>query len=816
MMRSKVMGKLQYLLFAVLLFAMTGCGASNIAGTNNSAPGKITAKFDWAADGKSTAKTVAAVPTGVVSVRLKITGPTVAGVNYTRVKASFPAADGGGSVAVSPGTGLIVVAEALGAGDVILYEGIISSLKDVYGASIAIAVVAGGITDLGTISMAAPIYKVADVPCLGCHEDARAADGNSLVAEYKGSRHYSRTVSPSPSFNGLDYSASTGCAGCHTQNHKDLNPAASGRCFDCHNAAGNFPTFHLGSDGTFTYVQNKCDACHNPHSLAFDKPTEGVAGCTICHAIGQNKGAAYVQDNNGVRAISAEFAKTSHHVTGRAATDTDCAVCHLEGKKVVTESGTAVAVDTAYHMKDNKIYLRNGNTGLAQTPDKSVAGAYPWNPASPDNTLMDQFCFSCHNATGAPAAAAALAGVTGYTGTALNPFGDTVSNDYDQVSRVNVVNAYDQFDTGNSSHHAVRGAKYTNKTLSAAQFTNISTANYNFQLQGVAAPITGTKSYVAMTSTGGAGTMYSLGKFNTLYTTLDGTVLADNMTIHCGDCHTVGQFRAADVGVEPFNKAVIGAHGSGNEYMLRNANGDDTLSKDALVCYNCHNVSDYGDQAGEGSTFLGTVGFRHNNANNANGDCNGSPYNTAGMIGRARLEPKEGAITDAVFQDQVNTGKYAGTGGSNIFGIKCANCHNASDKKTFGGIHGNAGNASYNSYSGAKTASGALQVVSRKPYRFMPGLGNFRYNGGDSADQWTVKTVSSANKQSCYTLNGISTSKSRTTADQAGANISTYGLPGSNDNGILGSWGACTDHAGTSINGGQHDPLRTVLRPLTY
>ena len=128
-------------------------------------------------------------------------------------------------------------------------------------------------------------------------------------------------------------------------------------------------------------------------------------------------------------------------------------------------------------MNDNKTYLRNGNPALVGNQSKAVGAGYPWNPATPDHTLMDQFCFSCHNAAGAPAAAAALAGVAGYTGTALNPFGDTVSNSYDQVSRISVVDVYEQFDTGNSSHHAVRGQKYTSRTLTAQYLPHISTAN---------------------------------------------------------------------------------------------------------------------------------------------------------------------------------------------------------------------------------------------------------------------------------------------------------------------------------------------------
>jgi hypothetical protein len=481
-------------------------------------------------------------------------------------------------------------------------------------------------------------------------------------------------------------------------------------------------------------------------------------------------------------------------------------------------------------MVDDKIYLRNGNPALVGNQTTAVGAGYPWDPAAPNHTLMDQFCFSCHNEAGAPAATAALAGVTGYTGTALNPFGDTVSNSYDQISRVNVVGVYEQFDTGNSSHHAVRGQKYTAKNLTNAQFTNISTANYNFQEAGVSKPIKGTM--VGKGTSGGtffwgnrAGTMFETGKFNATYTTLNAAPLADNETLHCGDCHTVGQFRASDVNLASgYNKAVIGAHGSGNEYMLRNTNGDDTLNKDAIVCNICHRVELYGPPAGSD----------HDSACASDDCCDDDLYNTAGMNGPSRIMPEEGLIDDVEFQAELAAGKYYNTGGGNIFAIKCLSCHNASDKKTFGGIHGNAGNASFTTYSGSKSGfSGPVTTVSRKPYRFMPGLGNFRYNGGDSPDQWMVKTLSQANKQGCYTLAGASTvvrggvqvpSSQPTNAVAGGANTGGYnaatgvmganGAPG-NDNGILGSWGACTDHAGTSVFGGR-TVTRSLLRPLTY
>ena len=130
-------------------------------------------------------------------------------------------------------------------------------------------------------------------------------------------------------------------------------------------------------------------------------------------------------------------------------------------------------------------------------------------------------------------------------------------------------------------------------------------------------------------------------------------------------------------------------------------------------------------------------------------------------------------MTPEIFVEEVAEGKYAATGGAPIFGIKCANCHNASDKKTFGGIHGNAGNASYNSYSGAKLATDPLVVVTRKPYRFMPGLGNFHYNGGDSVTGWTLKALTSNNKQGCYTLNGASTTTVPRAADGSIATSTT-------------------------------------------
>jgi hypothetical protein len=432
---------------------------------------------------------------------------------------------------------------------------------------------------------------------------------------------------------------------------------------------------------------------------------------------------------------------------------------------------------------------------------------------------MDQYCMSCHNGGGAPDAVAALTGVPDVDPTrprtATNPFGDAISNDYDQLSRGAVVNAFSQFDTGNSSHHAVRGARYTATTLTAAQFTNISTANMTAYPSAV-------KNVRSIT-----GTISSTGHFATTYTPLGtNTTLTDASVIHCGDCHTVGQFKPnyASNSDGTFVNPAIGAHGSNNEYLLRKANGSENTAnttaavyagKDALVCYLCHALSQYGTTTA------------HDGVSTSSNRCNNTNNNTAGGIGAANRINVNGNIvngvsnagTFATFTSQVHKGNYS-AGGGTIFGIMCANCHNSSDNKTFGGIHGNANNATYTSYSSAMvTGAQTLVPVSRKPYRFLPGLGNFRYNGGNSPNEWTWKTLGSTSRLGCYTLNGRSTSgivpsSAPTKAKMAGTNVPASAV--ADDNGILGSWGACTDHAGSSMTGVSDAPGRTLLRPLTY
>jgi len=74
-MRNTGLSKLHYLLYALLIFALTGCGASNLSnlGGDNSAPGSVSSKLVWGAS-KSAAKAVASVPTGITSIQVTVTG----------------------------------------------------------------------------------------------------------------------------------------------------------------------------------------------------------------------------------------------------------------------------------------------------------------------------------------------------------------------------------------------------------------------------------------------------------------------------------------------------------------------------------------------------------------------------------------------------------------------------------------------------------------------------------------------------------------------------------------------------------------------
>jgi len=531
----------------------------------------------------------------------------------------------------------------------------------------------------------------------------------------------------------------------------------------------------LGTSGAVT-AQQATDA------NAF-RTASGALGCVDCHAVAQNAGADYVQDNSGVRAIVPEFSKRSHHITGGAPTNAQCAVCHMEGKAV----NGGIVVNPTYHMKNASIYLRDVD---------NANNVFVWDGA--DHTAMDNFCFGCHDSNGASDTATIQALVP--TATATNPFGDTLTNGYDAVTRTGVVDVKTAFTTTNASHHAVSGQRYkyrfstlANATIWAQRTGNAvpdasQIAEGHVDLDGNAidfdAAETMTGDFTFGSGTGeGEATLYEAGKFVATYIPLGATEsVADNSTLHCGDCHTVGQWKAGSSTAADGSAttAAIGAHGSNNEYLLRNSLGTDALHNSlTYVCFDCHRA---GLTAGVTSGVAGfgllhpvqnknqVKGYATSHAVSAmhiqcladsadNTGVNGSVYpagskfpdgtDASGVAVPNRLTsswegdkvkiydylPAANATAALPATTATSTswiGKAGGSdnGSGNITGIACTNCHNSGLRSGFGGIHG-----------GDNTYTDGLGRV-QKSYRFMPGMGNYRYAppGG-----WDGKDVSDPN-----------------------------------------------------------------------
>jgi len=558
-------------------------------------------------------------------------------------------------------------------------------------------------------------------------------------------------------------------------------------------------------------------------------------GCIDCHAIARDAGAGFVQDNAGVRAVVAEFTKRSHHITGAAPTDAQCAVCHLEGQSV----NGKIVVNGAFHMKDAKIYLRDVD---------NASGVFAWDGV--DHTAMDNFCFACHDNNGASDTVSLNKLIP--AATASNPFNDTLTNGYDQVARTGVVDVKTAFTTTNASHHAVSGQRYKYRFSTAANAAVWAARNNqpmpsadqiaegHNDLDGN--PIefgeetmTGDFSFPTPTTYATAGkgegeaTLYEANKFVATYIPLGATQnVADNSVLHCGDCHTVGQWKAgsstsADGTV---TSAVIGAHGSANEYLLRNSLGTDALHNSlTYVCFNCHKA---GLNVGSTGTAGVTAGFGllHpvQNKNQVLGyatahavsafhiQCQADSADNTGTNGAFyQAEFGGGAVPNRLVSswepDKVKAYDYlpaanataalpattatgsgwlgaaggSDNGSGNITGIGCTNCHNSALRSSFGGIHG-----------GDNTYTDGLGRV-QKSYRFMPGMGNYRYappggwDGKDVSDQRfvvqdTAAVVALRGKPlgGCYT-NGAATATGDQNPGYSACNhhgtstIATYG-----------------------------------------
>ena len=559
--------------------------------------------------------------------------------------------------------------------------------------------------------------------------------------------------------------AGLSCQRCHnpeadSQLSHSYVPYGAMDCSGCHNAS---TTKSIVSFAPSKNDFNNCAVCHvttsDVHGVTTDTRTILQASaipaigstrandCIGCHDIAFHQTATA---NSGVRAVVGEFSKWSHHVVGTTLNNAHCVACHLEGNVVAG----AVVVDTTKHMSDGKTYLRD------TTLNTDVA--FAWDPASPNHSGMDNFCMSCHDSNGAVSPMSTLIQkylndnklvATGKTASPTNPFGDTISNLYDQLERPAVVDAKSQFATTNPSHHAVLGKKYTGRTRG----------------DGIVARTVATASFASNSSAAMPGvrsTIFDAGKFNTVYTTYTtladndvvetglrngGSALGDDSTLHCGDCHTVGQFKPGSAkNASGFNtystsagrnvtlQPTIGAHGSNNEYMLRNSAGSDarhtgtkfagtgtfgnalgydtvnkrlTGSQAYLVCFNCHTFQTYGSTGGA----TGATGTNHAGEYANQDRCNG-PYNTNSedMTGEARLESIKTNNNGTVPGVVSNTF-------SNFQGIQCSNCHNSgtSAANIFGGIHGSK-QTTYTDGMGNTT----------KHIRFLPGLGNTMFVPG--------------------------------------------------------------------------------------
>ncbi|HZV82923.1 MAG TPA: hypothetical protein VFF53_12225 [Geobacteraceae bacterium] len=850
------LSKVHYLLLALLFFALTGCGA-NSTGTGSTtsklADGKVAAKVQWASS-KTAAKSVSLIPpASVTTVRLMVTG-----TNIPTARKDFPAADGGGTLEVFPGLNLVVTAYGLNASGGIEYEGFATD----------VIVTAGQTTNVGTINLSPPVVKAENSSCLSCHETTRDVDGQNLVVNYKQSGHYANLTNYSALGLKKFGAIYAGCAGCHGTQHNDLNPAASGRCYECHGA------FLSARHSSVANLQTACGKCHQPHNTA--KQTS----CTGCHAVARNAGPGFVQDNNGVRAITQEFAKWSHHVTGVALNDAHCAACHLEGTVV----GGNLTTDFTVHMKDAKTHLRNADTDADMQ----------WDPAAPNHSTMDNFCMSCHDADGATSAMSVQIqafinsnGLTapGKTASAKNPFGDTISNRYDKMQRPGVIDVSGQFDVTNNSHHAVKGPRYSGRTRAAGPRQIASPATF---AQNSSALLQGVRS-----------TIYDAGNLNQLYEPLENAggetaprtgaqTLGDDSTLHCGDCHTVGQWKkgsSTTANGSP-TPAAIGAHGSNNEYLLRNSLGtDERHTQNAfikltgnivqytnpngafLVCYNCHNYSKYGSIFLQTGVVGGHVG-EYDDAGRCNGIGNTLPFNgyttgtaTDGTQFESRFNgPISKYGTTPAFAPGFPLNGTAPTGEQNpdfgnIFGIQCNNCHNSGAGNAYGGIHGSKNNTNSTLATVDPTVTGGAYIDgmgnTTKVERFLPGLGNAMHvpgtlggftggtvagpvtqgtniytyiTGGVSNDtnweqkhwQQTDTTVISpagavtgtlSRGAGCYTLGtGSAASALR------GPSVTGEGGPATE---LFDTWGGCDDH-NAAQGKGDHGFIKKIVRPITY
>ncbi len=265
-------------------------------------------------------------------------------------------------------------------------------------------------------------YPAFSMTCIDCHNphddianDMGGVNLSQVGRKYDGNA-YARIATPNSGDRYVVFESRGTDAGdpslhSYADNDEDGNLYYDGVCETCHTQVANHRNDSSGNHAHFT--GSNCITCHSH----VDKFLGTGGGCTACHSTSQN----------GRRAVVGEFSLTSHHVAAGAVTDDDCAVCHYEAQ--------------GNHM-DGNVDLLNPDTGSPITPFP----AFSRNTASDslESWVMDvqnNHCFKCHDSDGAVA--------TNFSGNALQPFSSGGRD---------VPDVYDQFDTTNSYHHAIRGS----------------------------------------------------------------------------------------------------------------------------------------------------------------------------------------------------------------------------------------------------------------------------------------------------------------------------------------------------------------------
>jgi hypothetical protein len=258
----------------------------------------------------------------------------------------------------------------------------------------------------------------------------------------------------------------------------------TGICEVCHTQTTHFRNDGSGSDNDHTNMgsipETDCTACHS-HVDGFKPSSE----CVDCHNVAKTGGSNVYQPRQIVEDSGdggGDFVKASRHVNNGTTTQIvisyDCVVCHAEGDADAVDAGTGWT--SSLHNDNSTSTTRMVN--LRNVDDYDSSTTFNFNKNTIDETMrdnMDTFCMTCHDSDGANTISVnntndgLYLGTTetttirtGSTPVAQRPFNtdDNLQNANDSfTTRTRVIDVYNQYDTSNPSHHAVRGARYSSK-----------------------------------------------------------------------------------------------------------------------------------------------------------------------------------------------------------------------------------------------------------------------------------------------------------------------------------------------------------------